>query len=104
MATVVRPYASFNDGQVTLSFSFDDTSLLILSVTLVNNGPSGTLSFQAINPSNNQVIFSGSRAFGTGTITQDVSAFNQHMVNKAGHRGGVAPQLPFNLIVGWSST
>lgn len=103
MAAVTRQVEAFNDDSSTLSYTYDDVSLLIQSVTLVNNGPSGTATAVARDLNTQATIFGPiSRPFGTGSFTEDVSALGLHMVMVAG-RGGSAAQLPFSLEFGWSS-
>ena len=103
MATVERQFATFNGDTAQVRYAYDDVSLLILSVTLVNNGPAGTVFYTARDRTTQAVVSQGSRPFASGTQVFDVSGLAAHMVMVAGKGGVSAAQLPFDLSAAWSS-
>jgi hypothetical protein len=95
-----------NNGQVTLKIDYDDQTLLIQDIVLVNNATRGTITLTATNPNNGNIVDQTSRTAGTGTFTKDVSARGLHMVhstgtNKFGPYDLIVP--PFDLSMEWSS-
>jgi len=100
MATVSRTIGAFNDGAQTVAFSYDDVSLLIQSVTLINTGAVGTL--HCTISQGGIPKFTGSRAVGAVTLVQDLTALNLLMVAGTDKFGGAALNPPFDFSLAWS--
>lgn len=105
MAIVRREDSGFNNESTVVWYSFDDVTKVIQTVELVNNGTFGTLFATLRNLQTQAVIYSGSRAFGTGTFVHDVSALGIKMIPQTSAKNGTTGDvLPFALETGWSST
>lgn len=104
MAAVSREAASFNNGTATVTYTFDDTTLLVSNIHLHNGGGSGTLYVEMYSLNGQTLIDSRSLRVSEGQDKDwDVSASNRHMVLVTGKDGTQAPQLPVRLVFSWSS-
>lgn len=102
MATVTTLLGSFNDGIATVSYTYDDSSLLITSVILANNGVRGTL--QVVLSQSGVAKYTRNVAVAVGTTTDVVSGLGVHMVQVTGKGGVQRLTLPFDVSLSLSSS
>jgi hypothetical protein len=87
-----------------MSFSYDDVSLLITSVTISNTSPTPvTLTVTLFAPNGTQ-LFTGSRSFNTGTRVFDIAPLNLHMTQTTNKKGETVFEPPFGIGCSWSNT
>lgn len=108
MAAVTVTEASLNNDTVQVQITYDDTTLLIESATLVNNDAAGHLNVTVLSLDEQTTLFGPfSAAFDTGETVQDLSGLNQFMqsvVHQGPHGSGTDIELPWILQVSWSSS
>jgi hypothetical protein len=108
MALITRDLGGFNDSQVLVQYTFDDTSGLVTDVTTVNNGDKGTLSYTLTDPNTNNTVFNTPATVNakTGTVHHNVSVANVHLVFEEGTgraAGSFGWDLPYRVDLTWSS-
>ena len=105
MATKTRTLSSANDGLVDVVLTYDDATKAMQSLRLRNDGVAGSMTLTLFAKVTHAIIFGPStRAFGTGTFTQDISGLGLLMVVVAPDKfspDGLA--IPFDYSLGWAS-
>lgn len=104
MALQTTSLGSFNDDSVTASYTYDDVTHVITSIAITNNGATGTMSAKVTSLDGQTVLFQGSRAFNTGTVSHTVS-IPMTEVTGIGKNGLPFDSwiAPFNTQLDWSS-
>lgn len=105
MAATVRNLGIADNGAVEVDLTYDNVSGVISSISLTNNGTSGTMTATLFDRTTGAPIFGPStRTFGTGTVVQNLSSLNLSMVATA--PGRFSPDgwaTPFGYSLSWSS-
>lgn len=88
-----------DEGAATISYIWDDVTHKLVSATLVNNGTKNNLTLILRDPTTRAIVFQGSRDFGTGSFTFDLTSRNISLVfNAAKNRWN----LPFIVETTWA--
>lgn len=99
-----------NDGLVIVEYQYDTTSNIAQSLTVINNGTFGTLTYTVTNHADGTLfVFAGFTNPGTlnakaGSHTFDISAANIGVTFPASPKGGTEIQLGVDVQLGWSSS
>src|SRR4051794_5234834 len=104
MASISLTLATFNQGDEALSISYDDVSLLIQSVTFVNNSPTGHVTVTIADPTTHVALFGTPTTVAptSGTTTRDISGLNKHMVQRTNIHGVATIGFPYEITASWS--
>lgn len=103
MASVTNDLCSGNNGQEVTTYTYDDQTLLISTLTITNNGPFGSETISVLN-SSGQVVWTRTKSFNTGTTAFDISGLGLHMVPFTSPKNGTTGLiLPAQVSCGWSS-
>lgn len=102
--TTTVAYATLNDGACTVEYTYDDNTLLITTVIVSNTGESGTI-YASIYTNSPYALIWGPEtvAFGTGTVSYDVSSAGYKMVPTTNKAGQTVYGLPVSLNVAWTA-
>lgn len=105
MATKTRSLGTANDGLVAVTLTYDDASRAVQSLTLRNDGVNGTMTATLYDRTTHAIVFGpATRAFGTGTVVDDLSGLGLQMVAVTPDKfspDGLA--TPFGYSLNWSS-
>jgi hypothetical protein len=100
MAAVTQTLGTFDNGNASVSYTFDDQTLLVSTLTVVNNSGGAAHIGYVIAQADGTVVAQGTANAGTGTTTRDVSALNVHVVTTT-KAGTTFFGLPFTIALSW---
>ena len=105
MAEQTYLVSSANGGLVKINALYDDVTLKVDHLELVNNGTSGTLTATLFSVGTQTPIFGPTtRSFGTGTFSIDVTGQNWVMAMRSPYSGKAARLMPpWDWSLEWSS-
>jgi hypothetical protein len=106
MATVAYPLGTANGGLVTLTLHYDDQSLAIGDVVLVNNGTTGTITLDVLNKGDGSLLTEIVRTANSGALTRNLTNLHLSMVHEVG-TGKYGPYdilvPPFDYTIEWAN-
>lgn len=100
----IQSWTVCSTTDASIGITYDDVSNQIQTVVLTNNQGRGTVTVELRSFSDDSLIDTISRNFGTGTFTRDVTARNWQVTTSPSPKpgGGVIVGLPVRVICVWS--